>query len=235
MFKRLFQFSTLADADNRNGTLSDGSLNHALAVAGSADDETVAVPLDIPSGGLDATRSASAPTSFEEIYRNAEVKPSKAAYNILKIAEMVNSQHLAALSPEAKRGSLLMALDAAGVHVEDLLQDALIRQRALNEYEEVQQRKLDDFEAAKNRQNSAIQADLDRITAEHMSRVHANLDQVARQQDTLRAWKRRKQAESQQIAEAAQFCTPQANAAGASNLTAMLARCGGEPITGRKL
>src|ERR1051325_10244202 len=52
---------------------------------------------------------------------------------ILKVVEMVNSDHLAGLSPEAKRCAIMMALDSVGAGVEDLLQDAVVRQRGLND------------------------------------------------------------------------------------------------------
>jgi hypothetical protein len=161
---------------------------------------------------------------FDQIYGNAPVKPPKVAYGILKVAEMVNSSHLAGMSPEARRCSLLMALEAAGAEIEDLLQDAVVRQKALNDYEHSQQQRLKEFEAAKLEENARIQAELERLTTEYLSRIQANLDEVAREQDTLHAWQREKHQESQRITEAATFCVPQGSAANASTLTAVLER-----------
>src|SRR5579871_6762215 len=78
---------------------------------------------------------------FDQIYQTAAVKPPRLSYGILKVAEMMNSPHLSGLSPEARSCSLLMALEAAGAEIEDLLQDAVVRQRALNDYEEAQSNK----------------------------------------------------------------------------------------------
>jgi hypothetical protein len=165
---------------------------------------------------------------FEEIYRTASFKQPKVAYDILKVAEMVNSPHVAGLSIEAKRCAVLMALDVAGVETEDLLQDAMARQRALNDYEEALQNTLREFEAIKNRENAEIQGELDRLTARYMVRIQANVDEVARQQDAHRAWQKEKQQESQCIAEAASFCTPQSSTNNASSLSSVLVRCGVE-------
>lgn len=161
--------------------------------------------------------------TFAQIYAAAAVKPPQASYGILKLAEMANSAHLAGMTPEAKRCSLLMALEAAGAEIEDLLQDAVVRQRALNDFEEAQQRRLAEFEAVKTEENRRIQAELDQLTTGYLSRIQANLDELAREQDRLRAWQKAKQQESQRITEAATYCVPQ-GAPNAATLTAVLER-----------
>jgi small-conductance mechanosensitive channel len=121
---------------------------------------------------------------------------------------MLDNHHLVGMAPETKRSALLMALDAAGAGIDDLLQDAVLRQRALNDYDEAQQRHLREFEALKASENTTVQANLDRLTREHMSRIQSNLDSVAREQDKVRNWQRMKRQESQRIADAAAFCVP---------------------------
>lgn len=224
MLKRLFHFEvTQNHSDDRTETVFSPAEPIEIA---SSDDIRETAPMTAAPEASDGF------AAFTEIYRTAALKPVDGGYNILKFAAMVNSPHLAGMSQDARRCSLMMALEAAGAHVEDLLQDALIRQRALNEYEETQQEKLDAFEAAKNAENSAIQAELDRITAEHLRRIQANLEDIARQQDKFRGWQRRKQQESQQMAEAAAYCAPQGSQG--SNLSAVLARCGADAVMGKK-
>src|SRR5690348_3598514 len=53
-------------------------------------------------------------SSFEQIYQSVTNKLPRIPYNILKVAEMMHSSHLNAMSTDAKRCSLLMALEAAG-------------------------------------------------------------------------------------------------------------------------
>jgi len=161
---------------------------------------------------------------FEQVYQTAAVKPPRLAYGILKVAEMMNSPHLAGMSPEARRCSLLMALEAAGAEIEDLLQDAVVRQRALNDYEEGQRSRLEVFEQSKLDENKKIQQELERLTGQYMSRIQANLDEVAHEQDNFRAWQKSKQQESQRITEAAAYCVPQGSAASVSSLSAVLER-----------
>ncbi len=212
--KNWFRFTMQEDTPSSpNGLTRTASPADPTVVVSAATQElTVAearpparLPAPVPG-------EASPYASFEQIYHNAAVKPPRLPYGILKVASMANSSHLAGLSADAKRCSLLMALEAAGVEVEDLLQDAVVRQRALNDYEEAQQQKIKEFEAAKLEENSKIQAEMDRLTSQFRSRIQANLEEVAREQDKFRAWQRGKQQEAQRITEAATFCVPQGSA-----------------------
>jgi hypothetical protein len=186
MFRRLFHFSP--DAEEAQ----DASLRDTRA--------------DDAEGGPDAM--AAATDSFDHVYQSAAVKPPRLAYGILKVADMLNSQHLAGMSNETKRSSILMALEAAGAEVDYLLEDAVFRQRALHEHEEGLLKTLKEFEAVKAAEIARIQAELDRLTAQCMANIQAHLDEVAREQDSLRAWQKRKQQEAQRITEAVKFCVP---------------------------
>jgi hypothetical protein len=164
--------------------------------------------------------------SFDEVYANAGIKDAGRNYTILKIADMVNSKHLADMTLEAKRNALMMALDAAGAEIGDLLQDAVTRNRALDDYEEERQEEVRKFEAIKAEENNKLHAEMERLTSEYMSRIQANSDQVAQEQDNLRGWQKRKQQESQRITDAATFCVPQGNGSNvnANSLGAVLER-----------
>ena len=72
---------------------------------------------------------------MEDIYRAAGIMVPRKGYTINKVVEMLNSEHMRGLSKEMKRAALLMALDAAGVPVGQVQQDAKARQEALDSYE----------------------------------------------------------------------------------------------------
>ena len=112
--------------------------------------------------------------TFDEIYQSAPASTPEGSYSILKVGEMVRSSHLVGMSMESKRSALMMALEAAGVDVKDLLQDAMLRQRALNDYEETQLKLLREFEAAKTEENRRIQSELEAVTAQYMARIQSN-------------------------------------------------------------
>jgi hypothetical protein len=187
MFRRLFDIASI-----KNG--------------GSSEAQQLPTPLPAPS----RASSQSIPPrfdSFEEIYRSAPANLPRAAYTIMKVADMLNSPHLAGMSVETRRGSVMMALEAAGVDVKDMLQDAMLRHRALDDYEEAQQKKLQDFESAKNEANGKLQAELERVSAEYMRLIQSNVDEVARHQDAFRIWQKNKELELQNMAGASAFCS----------------------------
>lgn len=143
---------------------------------------------------------------FEEIYRLAGIKGARMGYSIGKVIEMMQSDHIRNLPTEIKRASLLMALEAAGVPVDDVLQDATLRQRAINSYEAIQRKQLEEYEAHKAQENCTIQAEMERLTAQYLARLNANLDEVAGEKDAFRKWQTKKQHEAQRINEAAALC-----------------------------
>jgi DNA-binding transcriptional MerR regulator len=138
---------------------------------------------------------------FEEIYRAAEIPEPAHGYTITKIAEMLQSERIRSLPLEVKKSSVLLALDAAGVKIEQVVEDAVRRDRALDAFERVQQRAVDELEARKDKENQEIQADLDRLVQEHNARVQANKDAVAKEKERFYSWRLRKQKEEQKIAD----------------------------------
>ena len=146
--------------------------------------------------------------SFDDIYRKSPCKTatSTAEYTILKVADMVNSDDLHGLSPAARHSALMMALKAAGVAVEDILQDAVQRQRALNESEEFQLHRLQEFEATKLRENERMGHEMEAICSQYRTRIATGVEEIDREREALRDWQARKAHEQRRIAEAAAAC-----------------------------
>jgi hypothetical protein len=147
------------------------------------------------------TNPISDPTSFEEIYRAAEIPAAPQGYSILKVAQMLESEHIRTLSSDVKRSTVLVALDAAGVNIKDVIQDAVQRDRALDAYERVQQRALSELEASKTKENNQIQADIDRYVTEQRAKMQANSDAISRERERFSGWSLKKQQEEKKIAE----------------------------------
>ncbi|HKW96124.1 MAG TPA: hypothetical protein VJN43_00250 [Bryobacteraceae bacterium] len=167
--------------------------------------------------------------AFEEIYRSAGIKGPKQGYTIAKVIEMLHSEHIRNMASETKRACILMALEAAGVQVDEVLQDATLRQRAINSYEAIQRKHLEEFEARKSQENCAIQAEMERVAAEYAARISNNLDEVTREKDNFRKWQARKQHEAQRIAEAVALCVTQGGTKPASDPLAPLRELAADP------
>lgn len=143
---------------------------------------------------------------FEEIYRSAGIPSPRLGYSITKVVGMLSNEHIRDLPSETKRASLMMALEAAGIQVNEVLQDATLRQHAINSYESSQKRRLEQYETRKAQENREIQTEMDRVTAQYLARINGNLDCVAREKDAFRKWQVQKQEEAQQMAEAVALC-----------------------------
>jgi hypothetical protein len=148
------------------------------------------------------TTPVSDPTSFEEIYKAAEIPGGSKGYTILKVAQMLESDHIRNLPSDVRKSSILVALDAAGVDIKDVIQDAVRRDRALDTYERVQQRAVEELESRKSKENSDIQAQIDTYVTEQRAKIQANNDEISREKERFTGWRLKKQQEEKKIAEA---------------------------------
>lgn len=143
---------------------------------------------------------------MEDICRTAGIMIPRKGYSIKKVVEMLNSQYIRGLSKEMKRVALLMALDAAGVPIDEVLQDAKSRRNALDAYEAQQRKQVEAEWARKADEITQIQAELESIKAHYMARISRTQEGVARQKATFDSWVTLKQQECQSMAEAAELC-----------------------------
>lgn len=153
--------------------------------------------------------------SYEDIYHAAGIMNPQSGYGIRKVVEMLNSERIRDLSKDIQRASVLMALDAAGASVDDLLQDATRRQQALNAYEEGQRKQLEEFEARKARENGQIEAEMQRITSHYAERIQQNKEEVTKHKEALHNWEAAKQSESERINEVIELCGKKSASTGA--------------------
>jgi len=147
----------------------------------------------------------------EDIYRAAGIITPTKGYSVSKVVEMLRSEHIRGLSPEMKRAAVLMALDAAGVPLAQVQQDAKARKEALDSYEAAQTEQVDAEWARKAEEVSQIQAELESIKAHYQARITRNLEGVAREKATFGTWQTMKQQEVESMVEAAELCSKAMN------------------------
>jgi hypothetical protein len=121
---------------------------------------------------------------------------------VLKVAEMLQSEHLRDLPAEVKRKSIMVALDAARVKVDEIVTDAVQRDRALDTYERVLQKQIEALRSEKEAENQRLEAEINERLKELRSRIEENNKEVSREQEQLLAWRTRKRLEESRIAEA---------------------------------
>ncbi|HEX7879692.1 MAG TPA: hypothetical protein VF720_09800 [Candidatus Eisenbacteria bacterium] len=142
------------------------------------------------------------PIAFDEIYAAAQIAPPAHGYSILKVAEMLGSEHLRDLASDLKKRSILVALDAAGVAVDDVVQDAVRRDRALDTYERLLQKSLEELRAGSEAENRRIEDEINSRVAELKTRLEENRRKLREEESGLEAWRSQKVREEARIAEA---------------------------------
>ena len=158
----------------------------------------------VPDAEGDATftNPVVTPTELSEIYDSAQIPTPAHGYTVLKVAEMLRSEHLASLPAEVKQKSIMVALDAAGVKVAEIVEDAVQRDRALDTYERVLQKNLEDVRTRTDLENKRLEEQINQHVADLRARVEHNNTQMTKEQNDLIHWRTRKRQEEDRIAEA---------------------------------
>lgn len=142
------------------------------------------------------------PTDLAGLYRSAQIPTPAHGYTVLKVAEMLQSEHIRTLPAEVKQKSIMVALDAAGVKVADIVEDAVQRDRALDTYERVLQKNLENLRTKKDLENKQIEEEVNQRVSELRARIAENRAETDKEQHDLDAWRARKRLEENRIAEA---------------------------------
>jgi len=110
-----------------------------------------------------------------------------------------------------KRATILVALDAPGISVDEVAEDAKARMEAIDSYEATQRKQFEAHLVRRAEENQQIMAELERVKATYADRLRRNLEGVAREKATFGNWLTTKQQETANIAEALElFTTPAA-------------------------
>ena len=182
----------------------EATASGATAPSGSPESRRVADIVSEP--GADVALSATAaPPDLAVVYESARIVPPAHGYTVLKVAEMMASEHLEALPADVKRKSILVALDAAGVRVQEIVEDAVRRDRALDAYERALEKHLDTVRAQVAAENAHIEKEIAQRLAELRAKAAANLETVEREAREVEAWRARKHQEEARIAHAVSY------------------------------
>ena len=169
---------------------------------------------------------------MEDIYRAAGIMNPRRGYGINKVVEMLQSEHVRGLSKEMRRAAVLMALDAAGIPIDEVLMDARARQNALDSYEAGQRKQVEAEWARKAEESVQIQAELERVKEQYAARISRHLNGVAQEKAAFNNWQTMKQPEFQSMSEAAELCSKStvSEAASSSPLEASMVATSAKPV-----
>jgi hypothetical protein len=150
MTKKWYNYFVSVDDPNSTGQGDPSAQGNPAASSaargGMSAAQTVAEIASNVSAEPKFTSPVSNANSFDEIYQAAEIPPAPQGYSIMKVADMLQSEHIRTMPGDVKRSTVLVALDAAGVDIKDVIQDAVRRDKALDGYERVQERSVAELE-----------------------------------------------------------------------------------------
>jgi hypothetical protein len=149
---------------------------------------------------LDA--QAASGVDLAAVYDAAKIGVAAHGYTALKVADMLESEHIRALPADVRKKSVLVALDAAGVKVTDIVEDAVRRDRALDTYERVLEKRLNDLRAQMAAENQRLEDEIAQRAAELRTRIEENAKALLAEQQEFHTWQARKRQEEARIAEA---------------------------------
>jgi hypothetical protein len=197
MKRKWYSLLLQAKDDSGNGQQSSVGAGRGL--------ESALHPPDSDSGIAVAADVGPADISLLEEYRGQVSTRSTGEYTILKVAQMLQSEHMRPLPGQAKRAAILMALQAAGVKVADVIDDAVRRNEILANAERAREKALQEFEARKEEANRKVQALVQSLVAEYDARIQRNKEEVGAERDKFAEWRHTKAEEEQKIADAVSY------------------------------
>ena len=140
-----------------------------------------------------------------EVYEAAKIAAPPHGYTVLKVAEMLQSEHIRTMPGDVKRKSIMVALDAAGVKVTDIVEDAVKRDRALDTYERVLEKNLEARGAEIAAENKRLEDEITQRVAELRAKIDENSRALGAEAQEFQAWQQQKRQEEATIADAVSY------------------------------
>ena len=100
---------------------------------------------------------------FAAVYKEAGITLPPHGYGVDRIAEMLQGKRLATLSREVRATAVLAALEAARVDVQDVIEDGIRRDKALDAFEAAKERELVERKASTETRVVSLRKDLDEL------------------------------------------------------------------------
>lgn len=108
---------------------------------------------------------------FGAVYQEAGIELPLHGYGVDKVAEMLESKRLASLGREVKATAVLAALEAAQVPIREVIQDAVLRDQALDAFEAAKEREIGELRRQSEERVSAIKTEMESYLREKNAEI----------------------------------------------------------------
>ena len=165
-------------------------------------------PVEIDEKALPATASDGADDgepSFADIYRAAAIKDPAHGFGAYKVLEILRSDAFAGLDMKAKASALsgFLKMNPAGpVPIQDVIQDAVKRDQALDAFEALRKRKLETRAREVEQDNTRLQAEIDAVARKNRELMEASRQALEIERRRLADWLAKKRSEERKLYDA---------------------------------
>jgi hypothetical protein len=137
---------------------------------------------------------------FGAVFAEAGIELPPHGYGIDKVAEMLESKRLATLGREVKATAVMAALEAAGVPLRDVIQDAVKRDKALDAFEAAKGREIQELHARTETRIEEIKAEIDAFLKERNGELEQRKSEEEAQNRSFLELQTRKRREEDRLA-----------------------------------
>jgi hypothetical protein len=138
-------------------------------------------------------------SDFAVVYKGASVQAPAHGYGVDRVAGMLAHESLAGLDKSVKASAVLAALDAAGVAIEDVIHDGLVRHKALVAFEAAKELELQQVRPRNERRAEELRAKVTAFEKEKQAEIDALSREAATAVNTLTRLQTRQRAEEERF------------------------------------
>jgi len=120
---------------------------------------------------------------FAAVYKEAGITLPPHGYGVDRVSEMLQGKRLAMLSREVKATAVLAALEAARVDVQDVIEDGVRRDKALDAFEAAKERELVERKAGNETRVQSLRKDLDEL----LHKINSEIEKLKQESQAAEA------------------------------------------------
>jgi hypothetical protein len=142
---------------------------------------------------------------FAAVYQASGVKDPAHGFSAYKVLEILSSADFAALDARAKAAALsgFLRMNPSGpVAIADVIRDAVARDQALDNFEQFLRKKLDGRRDQIDKENTALQAEIDELTRRNQEKMDVNRRTLEKEKQRVADWQARKRIEERKLFDA---------------------------------
>jgi hypothetical protein len=156
---------------------------------------------DVAPARVARSSVAASVDSFEAVYDEAGIQLPAHKYGVDKVSEMLASKRLANLGREVKATAVLAALEAAQVPVRDVIQDAVLRDKALDDFEAAKEAEVQELKGKSEARIAAIKDEIDTLLREKNAEIEGLKQAAAAAEQAFVELQARKRTEEDRLHE----------------------------------